>query len=503
MSNFHCCKLGVFRNYSTKYTLATNEPTFNNLVNLPSETLEFSGGGQVQTIDLPFCSQLEELPCVVSQEFNSVMHGQYFIRLAQPLVYNGSVSTTVNFNVYISAGEDFNFYGYGTELLKPTSGLTFTSRTPGISEKRRKEYLQKEREARLQQATKEGEVIADGAIRGYKAAVDAVSNLMSTEILVGQASTLVEPSQQGDLINTKPTISAVKNRKFQPIVSMRDHIRRFYTGPTYRLPDPATDTAAAQGLFIIPIRSILKNGYSTETRSAPGRIARMFYFGQSGGYKLKAMFSGCQGVGVRFYPPGLKESTAAFTGATAWDGSGVVYSNNSDVRGVVYPQNRYPWYGYSGYDDHSPAPLIECASSTSNDYIIHQNTETPALGTSVLSQFELEFEVPQMSPLEFTGTVYTVQIPDVTQYYGDDLGHIAVTYKCDFLNNTTFASRPIVTFLVSYADEARLGFNVFSPPVTLDYVVSSAVATYAGPYQPSASTIVTYDATTVSKTYFG
>ena len=103
MSNFHFCKLTVARNYSPSFEAIGNIPTFNDISNLMMETLEFSAGGQVQEIKLPFCSTLNQLPCSTDFLQNAMQHGEYYIYLHQPLVTNGSVSTSIEFNVYIAA----------------------------------------------------------------------------------------------------------------------------------------------------------------------------------------------------------------------------------------------------------------------------------------------------------------------------------------------------------------------------------------------------------------
>jgi hypothetical protein len=45
----------------------------------------------------------------------------------QPLVTNGSVASNVYFNVYISAGDDFQFYGYSTNPAKINYNFTVNS----------------------------------------------------------------------------------------------------------------------------------------------------------------------------------------------------------------------------------------------------------------------------------------------------------------------------------------------------------------------------------------
>ena len=188
MSNFHYCKLIVARDYSPDQKMINSYPTFSSVTNLLTETVEFSAGGQIQTFELPYCSPLNQLPCSRNLSFNALEHGVYYIYLYQPLVFNGTVSTEVEFNVYISLGDDFDFFGYCVDPLV----------------------------AQLQAVTELPSVVAADA----EMEVDE-------ETLVPQAAAFAEVSEQSDLLNTKKDVDSESMYDLLPIKSVRDYIRRF------------------------------------------------------------------------------------------------------------------------------------------------------------------------------------------------------------------------------------------------------------------------------------
>lgn len=117
MTNFHYCKLVVVRDYSSDHRLLTNYPPLSDMHNLMTETIEFSAGGQIVTIDLPYCSSLEQLECTKYLDLNALSHGMVYVYLLQPLTTNGSVANGVYFNVYFSGGSDLQFYGYSVDPI--------------------------------------------------------------------------------------------------------------------------------------------------------------------------------------------------------------------------------------------------------------------------------------------------------------------------------------------------------------------------------------------------
>lgn len=118
-TNFHFAKIIVVKQYAVNGGMvhdgAAYVPRYDYIHNMNTDTLEFSAGGQIQTIDLPFCSNFRQLECTKDFVANAVSHGVVYGYLVQPLVYNASVPTSVTFNVYISGADDLEFSGYATD----------------------------------------------------------------------------------------------------------------------------------------------------------------------------------------------------------------------------------------------------------------------------------------------------------------------------------------------------------------------------------------------------
>jgi hypothetical protein len=75
----------VARSYAQDMRAATSTPDMYDMANLQTDTIEFSAGGQVQTIDLPFCSELNQVQSAWDSFTNAYSHGMYYIYLVQTL----------------------------------------------------------------------------------------------------------------------------------------------------------------------------------------------------------------------------------------------------------------------------------------------------------------------------------------------------------------------------------------------------------------------------------
>jgi len=133
-TNFHFCKIIILKNYAMTdgpvNAVSAVVPQYNNIHNLNTDTLEFSAGGQIQTIDLPYNSNLRQLECTKDYVLNIINHGMVYGYLVQPLTYNSNVPLSVTFNVYISGGPDLEFSGYGIDQIYITPGTAPTY--PGV-----------------------------------------------------------------------------------------------------------------------------------------------------------------------------------------------------------------------------------------------------------------------------------------------------------------------------------------------------------------------------------
>jgi len=117
MNNKQQIKLRVIKLYNPQYKILSSYPVYESIVNAPSDLLEFTAGGQVQTIDLPYLCRNELTPCSLDNTFEALFHGMYYIYSAQRLTSSDGSPDTAFFNVFMSA-EDVEFYGYSTEILK-------------------------------------------------------------------------------------------------------------------------------------------------------------------------------------------------------------------------------------------------------------------------------------------------------------------------------------------------------------------------------------------------
>jgi len=177
MTNFHFCKLICIKNYGIDVTLLNNVPTYESLRNLPNDIMEFSAGGQVCEIDLPYCASSSQLENTKDYNMVALNHGLVYCYLLQPLIANNNVPIQVQFNVYMSAGDDFQYFGYTNDYFNIEPNL------------------------------------------GFKA----------------QGETIVDTSSQDTLKPTENPIPDLYSRHFHPVTSVRDLVRRLQPGPTITL----------------------------------------------------------------------------------------------------------------------------------------------------------------------------------------------------------------------------------------------------------------------------
>lgn len=114
MNNKQQVKLRLFQLYNPSEDVFTKYPDYFTILSAPSHLMEFSAGGQVQTIDLPYLCRNQLTPCAQDLNFEALFHGEYYVFLAQPLVISSDSPLDANFNVFISVGDDFSYHGYST-----------------------------------------------------------------------------------------------------------------------------------------------------------------------------------------------------------------------------------------------------------------------------------------------------------------------------------------------------------------------------------------------------
>lgn len=259
MTNFQYCKLLVVRNYVTDNRVLTTYPDMNGTHNLITDTLEFSAGGQMQEIDLPYCSTLEQLPCTKYLDANAMMHGVVHIYLLQSLTTSGTAPLEVEFNVYMSVGDDFQFYGYANDLLSMSSPVPMMS-------------------------------LADE----HTSLVNSLKGGFAAQSEVTVRST----DQQGVMVHSNETDEReVRCEDFKPMTSVRDYIRRM----TQTSAGSFTCDGQNKGVQVISVLDLFR----PQSQTSANMAIRGLFWGFTGGFKLKIMVRGINRGSCWYIPPGM------------------------------------------------------------------------------------------------------------------------------------------------------------------------------------------------------
>ena len=112
MNNKQQVKLKVIKMYNPSVESLSSYPVYNSISNAPSHLLEFTAGGQTQEVDLPHLARNKLTPCATNMDVEAMLHGLYYIYVAQPLANSESSPTEINFNLYLRGDTDLTFYGY-------------------------------------------------------------------------------------------------------------------------------------------------------------------------------------------------------------------------------------------------------------------------------------------------------------------------------------------------------------------------------------------------------
>ena len=439
MSNFHFCKLAVARDYSVRVQSYSAYPSFESIPNLMTEVLEFSAGGQVQTITMPFVSQLNQLPVSLDFFNNSDQHGMYYIYLNQPLVSNGTVPKDVYFNIFISLGDDFEFYGYSNDpiLVSPL-----------------------------------------GEVRNTPTTFEA------------QASLEVPVNDQEELhLDTKENLRhcAIDLR---PVTHVRDHIRRFYKVLKRAILYDEFNTS--NGTFVFPINELLgqaplletgsfPSAYNAEYKSTLDLFASMFY-GCNGGGRFKVVVTGATDASMWYVPPSyysqLLETQAGFDVTT------VSCYPTLETYDPSINIEQHELYDNLTLDFDRPikysvqSPFIERANFNTSGPTQHVSRDYRRRimdSTSIL-----EVEVPNISPYKFLGDITKTATTSfstggVSQSSGCcNMGYLVLSLRQPSpINLTENILRDYsinVTIYAAYDDAARFGYQVYCPTVIIPAV---------------------------------
>ena len=435
-SSMSFAKLAVVRNYSPDSRMLTNVPAYADVQNLLTEHIEFSSGGQVQTIDLPYCSVLSELPCTTDWVFNALQHGMYYIYLAQPLTLNATVPNDVRFNIYLSAGEDFTFMGYATKPVE----IAYP-------------YLQ------------------TNAIR-----------LPDDTDFKAEATSSFPVNSQDDLLNKREQrIKPDLDIDFRPIVSVRDYIRRFHKIFSERISYDYLKESG--GLYMMDISDLtgcqlisrpVDVGFPTFNASIFGMpsnplslINNMFY-GYSGGFKFKVNVIGLEFSEIWYVPPdySFNSSTNRWLNTVPLD-EGHITTN---VQEALLETFQFPSDGpilLARYNPRLSNPTVEVERPN-----YHIGSSYARMGESDLLAMchQFEFEVPNMTPFRFiadnskgfhSATVDTYNCTGNMGYLVLRVSPTILPPPSDIKNSAA------IEIYVAATDEGRFGYQVTAPILSI------------------------------------
>lgn len=494
MSNFHYCKLTIARNYSPDRNMVASVPSFTSVPNLMMETLEFSGH-QVHTIDLPFVSPMEQLPCSTDFEFNALQHGMYYIYVHQPLVVNGSIPTSVQFNVYLSAGDDFQLFGYNT---KPLALSIYSSEAP-IS--------------RALKRDEEGNIISvREVIEGSKPADDQqYPEMKSTEGFKAEAAV----EDQSEVLLKEHEQESISPTDLRPIVSVRDHLRRWTRSVYQRY--TSTDLANFRGTIQFDVANLIgvkspkvtpegAFGISNVVPVNTCSLINSMFMGYSGGARFKISVLGTTLGELYYVPPGFHSYNIDIAGGKNWRSTAPFPSLTNAPVSTAYRAAIDATYQYAEFSTNPLVNGLLLAQTTCQDkpnYVVSSTTTDTSFSAGanadrmLMAVHTYEVEVPHMSPFRFVGNASKGYYPAAGNYSfnqaDNNMGYLVLKLAepVQYVPNLAPIVPSIAVEIFSSCDDVgRAGYQVFAPTVVMPSVRQDGTAPNFNCYQIGPDSIL-------------
>lgn len=492
MTNFHYCKLAVFKTYSPNIKQLAKVPSYDSVLGLMIDYLEFSEGGQVHTVELPYNALLNNLECARDWGMNAMQHGMYYIYVAQPLISNGTVAKSVDFNIFYSAGDDFQFSGYSTDFARIEDATTISSlalkeeefsNIKAESEKKiaaargKVEKTERERDVFFEKLPKEMSTVektnSDEVLKAKNAAIAAAMKELAAAIKNRDKMLFQAQGDEAD-VNSDGAVPMRKldAENMRPISNMRDLVRRLVPIPPRVV--TGAGISASSGVSMFSISSLLRMADATNTNPFSGVVVlRRFFLGMDGGVRVKFKIIGASNASVQFIPPGMILDTSTSDSPVVY-ASVPITTNDSVLSGLANVS-----YAYSSIKPKIAAPQQE--ASNYNMVQLGATSASTDLATNMqASECILDISIPNMNPFRFVGDASSyaanasgVNTPTV------DLGYLVVRFKPIPLVGPLLNSfqQVIIAPYIGLGDEARLGFQVKSPTLSYPIVVGTS-ATY-------------------------
>lgn len=407
MNNKQQIKVRLIQLYNpSREIIAGKVPTYADILSAPSHLLEFTAGGEIQTVSIPYLSRNSLTPCGVDMQAEALYHGMYYLYVAQPLVCSSDSPTSIALNMYMSLGDDFNFYGYATEPCNMTSfSPSALKSSDGIEP-----YS-----GMFESFKEELDSLEQNLLKLDK--VDDIKEGEDLDYVTQGMEVMNAPQEDPTLISSDNTITyspSHQERLYSPI-DIRPIIRRMYQGEA---------TTISAGINGIDLAQLIGEKLPTTIDLTPLHLVTHMYYGKHVGLKLKLV---CRGGGttttsnnlsVHYVPPQCN-----------------VDSGNGGIRKcTIAPSTRFSPQPTVSTNCGYPLPFVETSADTLETVSIY------------------EFVVPNTSLYKFIGgpEKYTTSTNNLAI---SDIGQIVIFAK----------SSTQLTVYFSFTDESRLGFHTVAP----------------------------------------
>lgn len=232
--------------------------------------------------------------------------------------------------------------------------------------------------------------------------------------------------------------------QIRPIVNVRDLTRRMYLTKT-EVHSQSSGTVLDWFQRTYNLEDLIYgNGNAIDVdRQQAIHVIRKMFMGFRGSLKLKIIVTGFSDATLSYIPP-----------PTTYSNFGT--ENTIDQAPVFNESQPSYWYNFS-------APVgVEMPNYRNNVTSVNGVGDLKTQGNVYI----LEGEIPFMSGLDFVGSG-DVSVSDRTgEFICNALGRITIEGTPSSIDSTS-TSALYISIMVGFGDDARLGFNVFSPPLEL------------------------------------
>lgn len=551
-SNFHMFKLLVVKEYFSSYQMATTGVNMQSALNLPTEIIEFSSGGQTADIHLPMNSVFDHIPISPDHLTNGLSHGKVSVFLLQPMVTNGAVVTSIDVVAHLSANPDFTLYGYACDL--PYSLLNSDSFFE-IMDKNDKKLIVKKSDC-VDVAEYDKTVVKDTAqlyadssflpktytppkskfylpdgtyaldyhmndplsrFRNFKLSNSDSSPLIITKkgqsyavkdrakekttpisvSLEKQSATAPENvSADPALVTPRESPPVERPNYLRPIVHIRDHARRMI--PSLPILVPSATIASQAGVVYFDLYDLFVAMPLTSTRMNPLKMLSSMFSGYRGGLKVKLVVRGVPEASLCYLPP---TPVIQNTGSNTLRYYASVPSATNPVADSLInsrfsPLNQSNANFYVGPSLEGSDWQRRCGLSDFSGY-----EATPSISSLPASCCILECEVPYMNLSRFVGSAGD----DPTAPYTGSLGYLALGLSSQYVlsGGTTALPTVMVTPYVGADDAGRFLFQTVSNTCYLGYSTGTPFNTQDTVFQGAISDVPVLVSSSAPSYYVG